>query len=184
MRSVGTWHVSRIGDVMERDLLEDLGVCGVKVLSKIKIMTGKVYYYNTFSRIIEGHLWAQRSAFRTYRFEHHDSRACAFIGNSRCASRQVANVCLCRLLFYGTYTYRLWFWWRQVSLQIRRTSHRLHNVNIRRRIFVSGTWKSQISLYRSVAHLPNSNPWCTQMIQLRSAWMCACACKIAVCSGE
>lgn len=56
MRSVGTWHVSRIGDVMERDLLEDLGVCGVKGLSKIKIMTGKVYYYNTFSRIIEGHL--------------------------------------------------------------------------------------------------------------------------------
>jgi len=49
-------------------------------------------------------------------------------------------------------------------------------------IFVSGTWKSQISLHRSVAHLPTSNPWCTQMIQLRSAWMCACAYNRDVCS--
>jgi len=41
---------------MERDLLEDLGVYGVKGLCKIKILTGKAYYYNTFSRNTEGHL--------------------------------------------------------------------------------------------------------------------------------
>jgi len=49
------WHVSRMWDVMERDLLEDLGVYGVKGLSKIKILTGKVHYYSTFYRNIEGH---------------------------------------------------------------------------------------------------------------------------------
>jgi hypothetical protein len=51
-------------------------------------------------------------------------------------------------------------------------------------IFESGTWKAQISLYCSVAHIPTSNPCCTKMIQLRSAWMCTCTYKIIVCSRD
>jgi len=41
---------------MERDLLEDLGVYGVKGLCKIKILACKAYCYSTFCRNIAGHL--------------------------------------------------------------------------------------------------------------------------------